>query len=100
ITIPYQEQFDYMQADSSGLYYGVSVMAWRHLLEKQGYQFVTVDSNGVNAFFIQPACFASEFIAALKPKYFAENFYQRQKCKGDWKTQFAHIASKNFKEVA
>lgn len=99
ITVPYQDQFDYTAADASGLYYGVSVMAWRTLLEKAGYKFVTVDSNGVNAFFIDPNCFSSEFVSSLKPKYFAENFYQRQKCKGEWTKQFAQIANKPFEVI-
>jgi len=99
ITVPYQERFDYNQADPSGLYYGVSVTAWRKLLEKRGYQFVTVDSNGVNAFFIDPTCFDSEYINQLKSKTFAENFYQYQKFKGDWTKQFAHIATKPFEVI-
>ena len=100
ITVPYQDQFDYTKADASGLYYGVSVAAWRKLLEKSGYQFVTVDSNGVNAFFIDPKCFSVDFIRQLTPKYFAENFYQRQKFKGDWTKQFAQISSKPFEVIA
>lgn len=100
LTVPYQDAFDYTRAHSSGLYYGVSVAAWRKLLEKAGYQFVTVDSNGVNAFFIDPTCFSSDFITKLTPKYFAENFYQRQKFKGDWTKQFAQISSKPFEVIA
>lgn len=99
ITVPYQHNFDYTAADASGLYYGVSVMAWRTLLEKAGYKFVTVDSNGVNAFFIDPSCFSAEFVSSLKPKYFAENFYQRQKYKGEWTKQFAQIANKPFEVI-
>lgn len=99
LTVPYQEQFDYTHADPSGLYYGVSVTAWRKYLEKAGYRFVSVDSNGVNAFFIDPNCFSAEFITHLTPKFFAENFYQRQKFQGDWTKQFAQIANKPFEEI-
>lgn len=34
------------------IYYGASVAAWRRLLEPQLYRFVTVDTAGVNAFFV------------------------------------------------
>lgn len=99
ITVPYQDQFDYVKADPSGLYYGVSVAAWRKYLEKIGYRFVTVDSNGVNAFFIDPHYFSAAFVTQLTPKHFAENFYQRQKFQGDWTKQFAQIANKPFEEI-
>jgi hypothetical protein len=99
VTIPYRANFNYTQADPSGLYYGVSIAAWRKLLAKYGYQFVTVDSNGVNAFFINPRCFSPEFIAELTPKSFAENFYQRQKFKGDWTLQFARISHQKLEVI-
>lgn len=34
-------------------YFGVSPLAWKRLLDKHGYQFVYMDSNGINAFFIR-----------------------------------------------
>jgi len=100
LTVPYHDQFDYTTSHPSGLYYGVSISAWRKLLEKSGYHFVTVDSNGVNAFFIDPSCFSAAWVAGLKAKPFAENFYQYQKCKGDWQTQFAHIATQPFEVIS
>ncbi len=35
-------------------YFGCGVQAWRSLFEPMGYKFVTVDSAGVNAFFVKP----------------------------------------------
>src|SRR5207253_2508477 len=81
ITIPYQDDFNYLKADRSGLYYGVGLQAWRHLLDQFGYQFITVDSNGVNAIFVHPAYFADQFLANIKPIAFKENFYQFKKWK-------------------
>ena len=33
-------------------YYGVSVTGYKNLLQRYGYRFVTVESKGINAFFI------------------------------------------------
>jgi hypothetical protein len=49
LTIPYQDQFTFQAADPSQLYYGVSLAAWRHFFASRGYQFITVERNGVNA---------------------------------------------------
>lgn len=38
---------------SHPMFYGASVMALRRLLKNYGYSFVTVDSHGVNAFFVR-----------------------------------------------
>lgn len=91
LTIPYNENFNYLQADQSGLYYGVGLLAWQRMLQQYGYRFVTVDSNGVNAFFIHPNYFAPSFIDNLKPVEFKENFYQLKKFKVSWRSQFEKI---------
>jgi hypothetical protein len=36
---------------------GASIQAWRNLWESRGYQFLTVDSSGINAFFYLPEMF-------------------------------------------
>lgn len=46
-----------------GLYFGASVVAWRHLFEPYGYQFCGVDRSGVNAFFALPEAFQPGFLA-------------------------------------
>jgi hypothetical protein len=99
ITIPYNEDFNYLAAHVSGLYYGVAINAWIKLLTQFGYQFVTVDSNGVNAFFIDPNCFSQAFIRSLQPLMFTENFYQLKKYKGTSASQFDIIQHMNFEEV-
>lgn len=91
VTIPYQDDFDYVKACSSGLYYGVSISAWHQLFTKFGYQFVTVEANGVNAFYIDPQYFHQDWLYAIKGLPFAENFYQRKKFKGNWQKQFPLI---------
>ncbi len=99
ITIPYQKEFNYLSAHPSGLYYGVSISAWHKLLERFHYQFVTVDSNGVNAFYVDPNLFKTPFLQEIKPLVFAENFYQFQKYKQPWQTQFKLIEKMPFEVV-
>lgn len=52
ICVPYKRDFDYSKAHSTRLYYGVSLNGWRALLLRFNYKFITVDSCGVNAFFV------------------------------------------------
>lgn len=99
ITIPYQKTFDYRKAHTSGLYYGVSIAAWKTLLAEFGYHFVTVESNGVNAFFIRMDYFDRDFIQALQPLAFVENFYQFKVFKGGWEHQFSAIQNMSFEVV-
>lgn len=94
VTVPYEPAFDYRKAHETHLYYGASVRAWRTLLEARGYRFVTVDSNGVNAFFLDPTAFEPAFVEALRVGLsFAENFSQRRRFRETWEGQFARIAA-------
>ncbi|MDF1792208.1 MAG: hypothetical protein P1U88_09880 [Thalassobaculaceae bacterium] len=52
ITVDYAEEFArYAFQPEFGLYYGASLNAWKHLFGTAGYQFLCVDTTGVNAFF-------------------------------------------------
>lgn len=99
VTIPYSQNFDYRSAHPSHLYYGASIMAWRKLWEAAGYQFVTVDSNGVNAFFIRPGYFEGGFLSGLRGKTFQENFYQKMRHGGGWQLQGELIQSMPLVEL-
>jgi hypothetical protein len=113
LTIPLRPEFDRFQAHASGLYYGASIRAWRKLLEKQGYQFLTVESNGVNAFFADPAAFAPGFLASVHGLEFLDNFSDMNAATcprigadgvhvmpaRDWRTQFELIKGMEFVEV-
>lgn len=91
VTIPYQEPFNRHRAHASGYYYGVSVMGLRHLLERHGYRFITVDQNGVNAFFADPGEFDASFLAQVAGSAFRENIVQRAQSRSDWAGQFDQI---------
>jgi len=90
LTIPYTRGFVYQTAHPSQLYYGSSIASWRYLLEQHGYAFVTVETNGVNAFFVDPEAVSIE-IEGLRRLEFAENFAQRQRFRGDWTMQFRQL---------
>jgi hypothetical protein len=92
VTIPYQRGFDYHATHPTHLYYGVSVAGWRSLFGEFGYDFVTVESNGVNAFFVDPAQVRLD-VAALHQQHFVENFAQRQRFRKPWSEQLAEISS-------
>jgi hypothetical protein len=96
LTIPYQETFVFTKADPTWLYYGASIAAWRKLFDAQGYRFVTVESNGVNAFFVDPGWFAREFLDQVQGLGFAENRYQHRKFKVSSEEQFAWIKKRPF----
>jgi hypothetical protein len=93
ITIPYDEAFDYLAAHASGFYYGVSLEGWKKLFGDRGYQFVTVDSRGVNAFFVDPKAVDDALLDELRFVDFAENCAHQMRLAGGWERQFAEVAS-------
>jgi hypothetical protein len=91
ITIPYQQDFDYMRAHPSGFYYGVSLGGWKKLLGDHGYRFVTVDTRGINAFFVDPEAVDDELFDDLRYIDFAENSAHQARLRGGWERQFDEI---------
>lgn len=99
ITIPYDPLFDYNRAHPTHLYYGVSLRGLINLMTPYGYRFVTVDSKGVNAFFIRPEAFPAFFSETLRGLEFAENFAQRARWGTEWSKQFALINTMSYVEI-
>lgn len=99
VTIEYRDDFDFMSAHPTQLYYGVSVAGWRKFFESRGYRFVTVDRQGVNAFFVDPACFDPAFLNGITGLDFAENRYQYRKFRVPHEGQFVLIAGQKFIEI-
>lgn len=96
LTIPYQRDFSLQRSHPSQLAYGVSIAAWRKVLAARGYRFVTVERNGVNAFFVDPAWFDAGFLGSIEGLGFAENRYQQRKFGCDSASQFELIAGESF----
>jgi hypothetical protein len=99
LTIRYREDFNCAKAHSTALYYGVSITLWRQLFEGYGYKFVSVDKNGVNAFFVDPACFKTDFLRKIQPVAFKENLHQLRTFKKGWDYQFSLISNMLFHSV-
>lgn len=99
MTVPYKNDFAFTKAHPTQLYYGVSISAWRKFFDQRGYRFVTVDRKGVNAFFVDPACFNVRFLNEIKGPSFAENIYQYKKFKGSFEKQFSLIADQEFEYI-
>ena len=53
VTVPYEPQFNRFKHHYSGLYFGASIAALKHLAEQKGYTFVGTNSSGINAFFVR-----------------------------------------------
>ena len=100
ITVPYQKKFNYLEAHTSHLYFGVSISGWKKFLDRYGFEFVTVDSRGTNGFFINPEYFEPNFIRQIKGQAFKENFYQLSKFKQNWEERFKLIQKMEFITIA
>ena len=96
LTIEYKDDFVFTKAHPTHLYYGVSIAGWRNFFESRGYRFVTVDRNGVNAFFVDPTAFNPEFLDNIKGLAFSENRYQLKKFRMPSDKQFPLIADQKF----
>ncbi|MDE2178770.1 MAG: hypothetical protein KGJ50_10765 [Xanthomonadaceae bacterium] len=92
VTIGYDDAFDFAAAHPTQLYYGVSIAGWRAFFAQRGYRFVSVERNGVNAFFADPACFDAGFLEGVQGLDFAENRFQLHKFRQPWPQQFERIA--------
>jgi hypothetical protein len=99
VTVEYRPDFVFTTAHPSALWYGVSITAWRRFFARHGYRFVTVDQNGVNAFFADPACFDAAFLDGVRGLEFAENRYQWRKFGAPSAEQFKRISDQKLLPV-
>ncbi|MGN6705942.1 MAG: hypothetical protein ACTHJO_07775 [Rhodanobacter sp.] len=100
VTSVYRDDFRRSTAHPSQLYYGVSLAGWRAFFNGRGYGFVGVDSNGVNAFFVDARQLDDTFVSELQPrKEFIENRYQLRSYGRDHKGQFAMMADQPLEQV-
>jgi hypothetical protein len=74
VAIPFQAGFERHKAHPSGLYYGVSIMGWRLLLAKYGYDFITTERSGTNVFFVHSAAFPPGYAQSVKGVDFRMNY--------------------------
>lgn len=100
VTSKYHDDFRRSTAHPSRLYYGVSLAGWKTFFDKRGYRFVSIDSNGVNAFFVDKQQLDDTFMACLQPRQeFIENRYQLRAYGCDHVGQFALMADQPIEQV-
>lgn len=100
LTIPYSENFIHdANVDRGYLYYGVSCKGWKTFFHSRNYKFVTVDSNGVNAFFVDPSEFDDEFLSQICGTEFKENSYQLKLYGNTWQHQYTMIQGREFSRI-
>src|ERR1035438_2636466 len=98
-TVEYKEDFDIAKEHPKRLYYGVSISGWRRLFSQHNYRFVTVDQNGVNAFFLDSGEFPADFINHLRTVGFRENFAQMCQHRTTWEGQYELIKNCAFVDI-
>jgi hypothetical protein len=98
-TVKYDPKFVYTEAHPSHLYYGVSIGGWRKFFESNNYRFVTVDCNGVNAFFVDIDSFDPRFLSEIDSRDYAENQLQLKFFKMYNDEQYKLIANQEFYEI-
>jgi hypothetical protein len=99
ITINYKPDFNYFEAHPTHFYYGVSISGWKNLFKKFNYDFVTVDSNGINAFFIDRSQFDENLPKSFESLDFVDNFALRNRFSNTWSEQFELIKNLNYYEI-
>lgn len=95
-TVEYRDNFVFTEVHPTHLYYGVSVCGWRRFFGRHGYRFMTVDRNGVNAFFVDPAHFDPAFLDGVQGLAFAENRYQWRKFRAGHTEQMKLISDQKL----
>ena len=99
VSVPYQPRFDYRRAHPSQLYFGASIGAWRCLARRHDLTFLTVEQNGVNAFFVDPRRFPSSFLSEVRGTTFRDNFYQRHAFRCGWEQRFELISHMDLESI-
>lgn len=99
LSIEYRENFNYLAAHPTHLYYGVSVAGWKCFFDRHGYRFVTVDLRGVNAFFVDPEQFGTDFLDGIEGTAYRENLMQLSRFGGNWEKQFKLIEHLRFETI-
>jgi hypothetical protein len=99
VTVDYNAAFDIDLEHPTRICFGASIQALRRLFQSYGYDFVTVEQNGVNAFFVDPEEIAPEALAGVSGLNFAENYAQLNRFRTPWSGQFEMIKECAFRSV-
>ena len=82
------------------MYWGCSLEGWKKAFKERGYKFVTCDSNGINAFFIDEKEFDEDFVKNLGEGFgYAMNISTRWSHGIDWRPQYREMEHLPLLEV-
>jgi hypothetical protein len=99
ISIKYSDEDNIPLFNNHELYYGVSISGWKKLFTRYGYQFVTVESNGINAFFIHTEAFPIGFIDKINRDEFKDNSREVNKFKKLWHDRFILVMNMPYEYI-
>ena len=99
VSVPYVSDFRVGSGAGSNLFYGCSLQGWKTFFASNGYSFVTVDANGVNAFFARSDEMLPGFLERLAPRDFAENTSQGREYGAGWDKQLAMIDTARLHKI-
>lgn len=93
LSVKYDPQFAKHEGHGHGrnLYFGCSIAAWKQIFSQHGYEFVTVDQNGVNAFFVDPQAMRESYHAPARCLEFVPNKSHAREYGTSWERQFELI---------
>ena len=79
VTVEYHKIFNSNLLDKKrGLYFGVSLNAWKELLNKYNYDFICVEKKGVNSFFVLNGCLDLNVKNLYGEKFIHNKFWEKK----------------------
>lgn len=96
LSVEYDPHFSLRHRGAHGLYFGCSISAWKHLFARYGYEFVTVDLNGVNAFFVDIQAMKVSSLGISERLEYQVSFSHARQYKTSWEKQFELIKDMPF----
>lgn len=82
------------------LYWGCSLEGWKKFWGSHGYKFITIESNGVNAFFVDPNEFDVKFLSGIKKDTrFIDNISIRNSHGRTWKEHYNIIKNMPLHDI-
>ena len=99
VSVPYVSDFRVGSGAGANLFYGCSLEGWKTFFASNGYSFVTVDANGVNAIFARSDEMLPGFLERLEPRDFAENTSQGREYGAGWDKQLAMIDTARLHKI-
>lgn len=99
LSVEYNSNFSLSSQGNHRLYFGCSVAAWRQLFAKHGYEFVTVDLNGVNAFFVNTQALNPGSLNIRERLEYQMSFSHAREYKMPWEKQFELIKHMSFTQL-